>query len=88
MLVPPSPLVATRTMSPMGGRDVGTGKDAPAPALSFLPGTHCVLPAQGPPAHFRGRTLSMACWSSLYSTWAVERLSTNLSTVSLSLLYM
>lgn len=31
-------------------------------------------------------TLSMACWSSLYSTWAVDRLRTPRSTGSLSLL--
>lgn len=29
-------------------------------------------------------TLSMACWSSLYSTWALERFSMALSTASLS----
>lgn len=29
-------------------------------------------------------TFSMACWSSLYSTWALERLSMALSTESLS----
>ena len=59
------------------GRRARGGGLGPAPALP--------LPSPRPRPC---RTLSIACWSSLYSTWAVDKLSTNLSTASLSLLYM
>lgn len=94
----PPPLAVTGPSAPGGQKPwdaQGAGDRVAAPSAprggTGWPQTRAQGGGRGPgwdPPHLAGCTLSMACWSSLYSTWAVERLSTNLSTASLSLLYM